>query len=93
MYIHTYTYIHTYMGFPGGSVVKCLNAKARDAGSVPGSGRSPGGGYGHPLHYSHLENPMDRGTWQAMAHSVAKSRTRLKLLSMHTHKYKTGKQQ
>ena len=37
----------------------------RDKGSIPGSGRSPGGGHGHPLQYSCLENPTDRGAWQA----------------------------
>ena len=45
----------------------------RDMGSIPGSGRSPGGGYGNPLQYSGLENPKDRGAWQAMVHRVAKS--------------------
>ena len=49
-----------------------------DTGSVPGSGRSPGGGQGNPLKYSCLENPMDRGTWRATVHGVAKSQTRLK---------------
>ena len=49
----------------------------RDLGSVPGLGRSPGGGHGSPLQYSCLENPMDRGTWQAAVHGVAKSWTRL----------------
>ena len=44
----------------------------RDVGSVPGSGRSPGGGRGNPLQYSCLENPMDRGAWQAMVHRVTK---------------------
>ena len=48
-----------------------------DPGSIPGSGRSPGEGNGNPLHYSCLENPMDRGAWQATVHRVAKSRTRL----------------
>ena len=43
----------------------------RDAGSVPESGRSPGGGHGDPLQYSCLENPMDRGAWWAMVHRVA----------------------
>ena len=38
----------------------------RDTGLVPGLGRSPGGGHGHPLQYSCLENPMDRGAWQAL---------------------------
>ena len=53
--------------------------------SVPGSGRSPAGGLGNPLQYSCLENPMDRGTWRVTAHGVAKSRTQLKGLGMHTH--------
>ena len=59
------------MGLPGGSVVKNLPANAGDAGSIPGSGRSSGGGHGNPLQYSCLENPMDRGAWQAV-HGVAK---------------------
>ena len=50
----------------------------RDAGLIPRSGRSPGGGDGNPLQYSCLENPMDRGAWQAIGHRVAKSWTRLK---------------
>ena len=50
----------------------------RDVGSVPGWGTSPGGGHGNTLWYSCLENPMDRGAWQAMVHRVAKSWTRLK---------------
>ena len=55
----------------------------RDVGSIPGVGRSPGGGRGNPLQYSCLENPMDRGAWQATVHRVAKSWTRLKRLSNH----------
>ena len=47
----------------------------RDAGSVSGWGRSPGGGHGHPLQHSCLENPMDRGAWWATVHGVAKSWT------------------
>ena len=50
----------------------------RDAGSIPGSGRSPGGGHGSPVQYSCLENPVDRGVWQAIVRSVAQSQTRLK---------------
>ena len=46
---------------------------ARDVGSIPGSGRSPGGGYGSPLQYSCLENSMDRGTWLTTVHEVAKN--------------------
>ena len=49
-----------------------------DAGSVPGLGRSPGGGQGNPLQYSCLENAMDRGARRATVHTVAKSWTRLK---------------
>ena len=69
-------------------VVKNLPAKAgdrRDPGSIPGSGRSPGGGHGNPLQYSCMKNPMDRGAWRAMVHRVAKSQTRLKQLSTHTY--------
>ena len=47
----------------------------REAGSVPGSGRSPGGGHDNPLQYSCLENPMDRGAWWAIVHSITKSQT------------------
>ena len=50
---------------------------AGNSGSIPGSGRSPGEGNGNPLQYYCLENPMDRGAWQATAHGVAKSRTGL----------------
>ena len=53
----------------------------KDVGSIPGPGRSPGGGYGHPLQCSCLENPLDRGAWWARVHGVAKSRTRLQRLS------------
>ena len=44
----------------------------RDVGSIPGSGRSPGGKNGNPLQYSCLENPMDRGAWWATVHAVAR---------------------
>ena len=50
---------------------------AGDLGLIPGSRRSPGEGNGNPLHYSCLENPMDRGAWWASVHRVSKSRTRL----------------
>ena len=66
--------------------VKNLPANAgdlRDAGSIPGLGRSPGGGSGSPLWYSLLENPMDRGAWRVTVHRLAKSRTQLKRLSTH----------
>ena len=54
-------------------VAKNPPASARDAASIPGSGRSPGVGNGNPLQYSCLENPMNREAWQAIAHGVAKS--------------------
>ena len=66
------------------NVVKNLPASAadlRDSSSIPGSGRSPGGGHGSPLQYSCLENPMGRGTWRGAVHSVAGSRIQLKRLS------------
>ena len=48
---------------------------AGDVGSNPGSGRSPGGGNGNPVHYSCLENPMDRGAWWTTVHGVTNSQT------------------
>ena len=69
-----------FMGFPGGSVVKNLPAKAGNAGDVgliPGSGRSPGAGHGNPLQYSCLENLTDSGVWRATVHGVPKRGTRL----------------
>ena len=52
-----------------------------DVSSIPGSGRSPGGGHSNPLQYSCLKNPMDREAWWATVHSIAKSRIRQKGLS------------
>ena len=63
--------------FPRGSGSTVSTYNAADPGSIPGSGRSPGEGNGNPLQYSGLENPMDRGAWQATVHRVTKSRTRL----------------
>ena len=60
------------MGFLGGSTVKNLPANAGDAGSIPGSGKSPGEGNDKPLQYSCLGNSMDRGAWWATVHGVAK---------------------
>ena len=57
-------------------LIKNLLVNARDVRNVgftvPGSGRSPGGGHSNPLQYSCLENPMDRGAWRAAVHRVAK---------------------
>ena len=63
--------------FPGGSDGKESACNAGDKGSIPGLGRSPGEGHGNPLQYSCLENPMDRGAWQATVHGVTWSQTRL----------------
>ena len=72
--------------FSGGSVVKNPPANAGDTGSIFGSGRSPGEGHGNPLQYSCLENPTDRGVWQATVHGVTESDTteRLHFLSRQT---------
>ena len=59
--------------FQGALVVKNLPANAgdvRDVGSIPQSRRSSGGGHGHPLQYSCLENPVDRGAWRDTVHGV-----------------------
>ena len=65
------------MGFPGGSGSKESACNAGDLGSIPGLGRSPGGGHGNPLQYSCLENPMDREAWWATVYGVTKSQTGL----------------
>ena len=75
----SHIYVQTWMlrGFPGGAVVKNPPANAedaRDAGSIPGLGRSPGG-HSNLLQDSYLEDPTDRGAWWATVHRVAKSRT------------------
>ena len=59
-------------GFPGGPVVKNPPDNVGDLGLTPGWGRSLGEGNGNPFHYSCLGNPMDRGTWWATVHRVAK---------------------
>ena len=64
-------------GFPGGSVVKKPPANAGDAGPVPGSGGSSGGGNGNPLESSCPGNFIDRGAWQAAVHGLTKSWTQL----------------
>ena len=65
-------------GFQGGASGEepaCQCRDIRDTSSVPVSGRSPGGRHSNPLQYSCLENPMDRGPWQAIVQRVTKSRT------------------
>ena len=65
------------MGFFGDSNGKEFAYSMGDSASIPGSGRSPGGGHDNPLQFSCLENPMDRGAWWATVHGVTKSQTRL----------------
>ena len=60
------------MGFPHSSVGKESACNAGDLGLIPGVGRSPGEGNGNPLQHSCLENPMDRGAWQAIVHGVVR---------------------
>ena len=67
-----YKHISPIVGFLGGSVLKNLPANTGDMGSIPGLGRSPGEENGHPSQCSCLENPMDRGTWQARIYGVTK---------------------
>ena len=74
--------------FPGGTVVKNPPANAGDPNKRPGFNPwvrkiPPGGGHGNPLQYSCLENPMDRGLWQATVQRVTKNQTWLKQLSTH----------
>ena len=59
-------------GFPGGTMVENPPANAGDAGSIHGSGRSPGEGNGNPLQYSCLGNPMGRGAWWTTVHEISK---------------------
>ena len=70
--INTELLINT-IGFLGSSDSKEFACKARDLGSIPGLERSPREGNSYPLQYSCLENPMDRGAWQATVHGVAES--------------------
>ena len=75
IFCHGISYI---LGLPQwlrGKESACNEEVAEDAGSVPGLAGFPGGGHGNTLQYSCLENPMDRGAWQAIIHAVAKSQT------------------
>ena len=66
-------YFMTMWCFPGGSYGKESACNAGDLDSVPGPGRSLGGGHSNSLQDSCLENPMDRGVWPATVHGVAES--------------------
>ena len=60
-------------GGPSGKEPACQHREVRGSGSIPGLGRCFGEGNGNPLQYSCLENPMDRGAWQATVHGAAES--------------------
>ena len=81
-------YVCSALAFPGGSVIKNLPANSEatgDAGWIPGLGRTPEGGkWQHPLQYSCLENPMDRGVWWAIQ-SMGSQRLRRNLVTEHKH--------
>ena len=73
--IRLYSVLILFFQFPDGLRGKesaCNAGDTGDAGLIPGSGRSAGGGNGNPLQYSCLRNPMDRGAWWATVHGVAK---------------------
>ena len=76
------------LGLPSGASGKeptCqCRIDVRDSGSIPGSGRAPGGGHGNPLQYSCLEDPMDRGAW-GLQSTASQSQTQLKPFRTHTH--------
>ena len=76
IYMSEFNVIQDVIVFPGDSDSKESDHSVRDQGSIPGLGRSPEEN-GNPLQYSCLENPMDRGAWQATVHGVAKSWTQL----------------
>ena len=76
------------LGFPGGSAGKAAACNAGDPGSIPGMGRSSGEGNGNPLQYSCLENPMDRGAWQATVPGVSQSQTQLSELQQQEQFYR-----
>ena len=75
--------------FPSGSDSEESTCNAGDLGSIPGLGRSLGGGHGNPLQYSCLENPMDRGAWRVTVHGVSKSQTGLSNWTIFKVRYKS----
>ena len=78
-------------GLPRWLSDKEFTYNAGEAGSIPGSGRSPGGENGNPLQYSYLGNSMGRGAWRATVHGVAKELDATKQLSIEQHESKDGK--
>ena len=92
---YIYGYTQSCMGFPVSSDGKEAACSAGGPASIPGSGRSPGEGNGSPLQFSCLQNPMDRGGWQATVHGVTKGRKLLRDFTSFTtyrHALKKNKQ-
>ena len=93
--ISFYRFLYLKSAFLGGASSKepaCQCRDIRDAGSIPGLGRSPEREHGNPIQYSWLENPMDRGAWRAAVHGVAESQTWLSACAhthTHTHQWYT----
>ena len=93
IHTHTHTYVYIYICIWASQVALVVRnppAKAgdlRDLGSIPESGRSPGGWRGNLLQFSCLENPLGRGAWRAIAHRVTKQWRWLKWFSTHAHTY------
>ena len=80
-----------FLWWHNGKESACNAGAAGDVGLIPGLEKSPSGGNGNPHQYSCLEHPMDRGTWQATVHGVAKSRTQLRdCTRVHTKPPKVG---
>ena len=75
LHLIPFTFISSPTGGSDSKESACSAGNPRDAGSVPGSGRSPEEENGNPLQYSCLENPIDRGTWRATVHGVTNSQT------------------
>ena len=76
--IYIWLFFNHSLGSLNGKESALYAGASGDEGSIPGLGRSPGGGHYNPLLYSCLENPMYRGTWQATVHGFTKSQTRLR---------------
>ena len=68
-------FIIAHLSYVWSSLVAQMGKNVGDLGSVPELGRSPGVGHGNPFQYSCLENPMDRGAWQATVHGITESQT------------------
>ena len=79
-----------FLSFPGGSDSKESACNEGDPGSIPGLGRSSGGGNSSPLQYSCLGNHMDRGAWWATVHGVTKESDKTQRLSNNNNKIETG---